>query len=110
MLQVKENGVSRKLACFTLDESRAPLTGNETIYANGTVIGLTSRQNSCLIAELNFSAGYGYTIGKHIAFGYIPTGLKTDDFEIEVYGQKYKAKKASWTKSLYDPERLKVLC
>lgn len=75
---------------------------------------LVLQQGSMHCATLTFSAGFGFTIGKHIAFGYVPAILlepnQSLDFEIEVYGKKYQARRQSpLLQSLYDPERSKIL-
>ncbi len=62
MQEVKEKGPRRILSCFTIDEEFL-LNGGETIYHNGEVIDVVT------------SGGFGYTIGKTIAYGYIPSDL-----------------------------------
>ena len=74
----------------------APLIGGETILAEGKVVGTTT------------SAGYGYTVGKTIALGYLPAEIaKEAELSIEAYGKNFSAKRAP--RSLYDPkgERLR---
>ncbi len=105
---VRKNGVGRKLCGFTLEKAEAMLYGNETIYLDGTVVGRVS------------SGGYGHTVGKCIAFGYLSgAGLelaravdagkrpsKLGDFEFEVFGERIKAQYEP--KPLYDPGLEKV--
>lgn len=83
------------------------------ILHSGKVIGLTTRW---VLSEWTDSGSgdFGYTIGKFVAFGYVPVELLKPgqplDFEIEVYGVKYPAqRKAPLNESLYDPERVKIL-
>jgi len=98
LIKIKEKGVNQKLVYFTLDHCPYPLDGNEVIYFNNQIIGLTS------------SAGYGFTVGKHIAFGYVPTEISTKQgFSIGVYGQQFEAKRYPINKSAYDPDRTKIL-
>jgi 4-methylaminobutanoate oxidase (formaldehyde-forming) len=55
------------------------------------------------------STGYGYTLGKTIAFGYLPVELAGETgFEIEAFGTPYQATRGPRT--LYDAkmERLKA--
>ena len=95
LLRIRETGRVRKLATLTV-EGFAPLIGGETILADGEVVGTTT------------SAGYGYTVGKTIALGYLPSGIaKEAELSIEAYGKHFPAKRAP--RSLYDPkgERLK---
>ena len=62
LLKQKEQGVSRKLCCFLLDQN-AHLHGSEAIYHSGKIVGITT------------SGNFGYTINKSIAFGYLPAEL-----------------------------------
>ena len=92
---IKAEGPARKLATLTV-EGFAPLIGGETILADGEVVGTTT------------SAGYGYTVEKTIAFGYLPIELSKDAaLAVEAYGKSYAAKRGP--RSLYDPkgERLR---
>jgi len=91
----KAEGPRRKLCVFTTDGAAA-LYGGEAILRDGKVIGVTS------------SGGYGYTVGKSIAFGYVPTEEAGHDaYEIEAFCERHPAKRAA--QALYDPERKKIL-
>ncbi|MBX3566523.1 MAG: FAD-dependent oxidoreductase [Rhizobiaceae bacterium] len=95
LAKIKAEGVKRKLCSFTID-GFAPLHGGEAIIADGMVVGSAS------------STGYGYTLGKTIAFGYLPTEIAARrDFVIEAFGKSYAATRGP--RVLYDPkmERLK---
>lgn len=94
--KIKAEGVKRKLISLAID-GFAPLHGGEAILLDGKVVGSTS------------SVGYGYTLGKTIAFGYVPADAAgASDFTIEAFGTGYPAKRGPRT--LYDPkmERLKA--
>lgn len=96
LAKIKAEGVKRKLCSFTVD-GFAPFHGGEAILFGGKVVGSTS------------STGYGYTLGKTIAFGYLPAELAGEaSFEIEAFGKAYRATRGPRT--LYDPkmERLKA--
>ena len=56
------------------------------------------------------SGGYGYTVGKTIAYGYIPFEEVGSDGrnQIEVYGEVFPANREPH-RALYDPERKKIL-
>jgi len=100
LVKVKEQGPQWKLCTFTLDaQEPVMLRGSEPIVRNGKVIGVTT------------SCGYGYTVAKTIAFGYIPAAEAdhTDGYEIESYTQIYAAKREP-RRVLYDSERKKILC
>ena len=62
LARIKAEGPARRLTTLTVD-GFAPLIGGETILADGEVVGTTT------------SAGYGYTVGKTIALGYLPADL-----------------------------------
>lgn len=86
--RIKREGNKRELRCFTLEKPDAMLYGNETILRDGQVAGRVS------------SGGYGYTVGKLIAYGYI-SGATSGDFEVESFSERIKAR---WEpKPLYDP-------
>jgi glycine cleavage system aminomethyltransferase T len=96
VLKIKEQGVSRKLACMTLDDPNMVVMGKEPIMSNGTNLGYVT------------SANYGYSIGKGIAYGYLPTeyaetGTKV---EIEYFGERYSA--TVQQEPLYDPDMQKI--
>ncbi len=94
--RIRTEGVERKLCSFTVD-GFAPLHGGEAILHEGRVVGSTS------------STGYGHTLGKTIAFGYLPAALAGgQSFEIEAFGKAYAALRGPRT--LYDAkmERLKA--
>jgi 4-methylaminobutanoate oxidase (formaldehyde-forming) len=96
LARIKAEGVTRKLCSFTID-GFAPLHGGEAILADGKVVGSTT------------STGYGYTLGKTIAFGYLPAGIAArQDFVIEAFGRIYPATRGP--RVLYDPKmgRLKA--
>lgn len=86
----RESGITRKLCTFTLEQQAWPVSG-EAIIADGRVVGFTT------------SANFGHTIGKPIAYGYLPIEL-TDrtDFTIEVYGEPIPAVRHD--RPLYDPD------
>lgn len=87
--RAREEGPARRLSTFTVD-GYAPFYGGEAILQGGNVVGLTT------------SAGYGYTVGKTIAFGYLPVDIAGEtQFEIEAFGEVHSATRTGRT--LYDP-------
>ena len=93
--RIRSEGVSRKLCSFTV-EGFAPFHGGETILLDGKVVGSTS------------SVGFGHTIGKTIAFGYVPLDAAAkSEFTIEAFGRAYTALRGP--RCLYDAkmERLR---
>lgn len=95
----KEKGIARRLCCLTIDSGDSgPLMpiGKEAILAGDHVIGLVT------------SGGFGYTIKKPIAYGYLPIGYAKPGtrLQIEVAAQRYEALVEK--EPLYDPENVKV--
>ncbi len=96
LAKIKSQALTRKLCSFTV-EGFAPFHGGETILHKGEVVGSTT------------SVGYGHTLGKTIAFGYLSVGAAEGiEFIIEAFGRKYNARRGA--RCLYDAkmERLKA--
>ena len=89
LVELKKRGITRKLCTFTLESMAYPVSG-EAIIADGKTVGFTT------------SANFGHTVGKPIAYGYIPVELADrSDFIIEVYGDQIPATRHDG--ALYDP-------
>ena len=94
----KEAGVTRKLCTFMLEAPAGqrvwPVSGEAIIApATGEVIGFTT------------SANFGHTVGKPIAYGYLPVEQIDADrreFTVEVYGEPIPATRHDG--ALYDPK------
>ncbi|HEY7763507.1 MAG TPA: FAD-dependent oxidoreductase [Aestuariivirgaceae bacterium] len=94
LIALKQAGLHRKLCSFTVADF-APFHGGEAIYFSDRLAGWTS------------SAGFGHTLGKTIAFGYVPIGLAGEkDFEIEAFGRRYRAERGP--RCLYDPSMTRL--
>jgi 4-methylaminobutanoate oxidase (formaldehyde-forming) len=90
----KDAGVTRKLCTFTLEQMAYPVSG-EAIIADDEVVGFTT------------SANFGHTVGKPIAYGYVPVELADrTDFVIEVYGEPIPATRQAG--ALYDPKNVRL--
>jgi 4-methylaminobutanoate oxidase (formaldehyde-forming) len=88
-------GPKRRLITLTVD-AEVQLYGGEAIRRSGKVLGVTS------------SAGWGHTIGKAIAFGYVPAEeAGHSDYEIEAFTRRHSARRIDG--AAYDPERRKIL-
>jgi len=79
--RIKTEGPARTLCCMTLDEPDAVLMGKEPISADGQVLGYVTSTN------------YGYTVGKQIAYGYLPAARARpgEKIEIEYFGRRRPA-------------------
>jgi 4-methylaminobutanoate oxidase (formaldehyde-forming) len=99
LVKAEKQGPKWKLCTFTVDaEQPVMLRGSEPILHNGEVIGVTT------------SGGYGYSVAKTIAYGYVPVAEAghADGYQIEVYTEIFPAKREP-QRALYDPERIKIL-
>jgi glycine cleavage system aminomethyltransferase T/glycine/D-amino acid oxidase-like deaminating enzyme len=90
-------GPSQRLACMTLDDASSVVLGKEPILHDGRVVSYVT------------SASYGYSIGRGIAYGYLPRDLAVEGtaVEIEYLGRRVAATVAA--DPLFDPkhERLR---
>jgi glycine cleavage system T protein len=80
LVRAKAAGITRKLCCLTLDEPGV-LSGKEPILRDGVPIGYVT------------SANYGYSIGKFIAYGYLPIASAAPGtrLEVEYFGERFSA-------------------
>jgi dimethylglycine dehydrogenase len=91
-LEEKESGGKLRLATFTVDAGDADAIGDEPIWHEGKVVGWVT------------SGAYGHRAQRSLALGYIPAGLaqETDDFEIEIIGERRKARREG--AAVFDPD------
>jgi 4-methylaminobutanoate oxidase (formaldehyde-forming) len=57
---VAEQGPAKRLVCITIDDLRQVVLGNEPVVVHGETVGRVT------------TGGVGYTIGKSVAFAYVP--------------------------------------
>ena len=69
---LRRRGLTKKLCCMTFDSPDAVVLGKEPIRADGRVAGYVT------------SANYGYSIGRGIAYGYLPVRYARVGTEVEV--------------------------
>jgi 4-methylaminobutanoate oxidase (formaldehyde-forming) len=62
LLAARARGVARKLRCLVLDDPRAVALGGEPVRVGDEVVGQVT------------SGGYGYTVGRSLAYAYLPAG------------------------------------
>jgi glycine cleavage system T protein len=85
-------GATRRLSCLVLDDPLSMCLGNEPVFADGRVVSRIT------------SGGIGYSVGRSIAFAYLPsdlavTGTKLD---VEVFGEHVMAEVTD--EPLWDPK------
>jgi glycine cleavage system aminomethyltransferase T len=83
LLNQREEGIEQKLCCIVLSKPSIVVTGNEPIFERGQERGL----------GWVTSGGYGYTLKKSIAYGYLPLShaLVGTSVEIEILGERIEA-------------------
>ncbi|MEJ2486486.1 MAG: FAD-dependent oxidoreductase [Anaerolineales bacterium] len=94
LLEFQESGIDQRLCCLTMENGMA--LGKEPILSGDQSIGYIT------------SANYGYSVGKHIAYGYLPAEFaqKGTRVEIEYFGERFPAQVDD--DPLYDPGMKKL--
>jgi dimethylglycine oxidase len=89
-------GPSQRLACMTQDDPASVVLGKEPILHDGRVVSYVT------------SASYGYSIGRGIAYGYLPRDLAVEGtaVEIEYLGRRVAATVAA--DPLFDPKHARL--
>ena len=81
LLAAKAKGITRRLRTLLVGEEQyVTIYGGEAVYADGSVVG---RLRSC---------AYGFTVGRNIAYSYLPVGLAPGArVEVEMFGGRVPA-------------------
>jgi 4-methylaminobutanoate oxidase (formaldehyde-forming) len=92
----REEGVRRSLSCLVLDDPLSLVLGAEPVRVDGRVVGRVT------------SGGYGYTVGKSIAYAYLPIehaepGTPVD---VDLFGAWVGGAVAS--SPLFDPDNARI--
>ncbi|MET8011985.1 FAD-dependent oxidoreductase [Streptomyces sp. NPDC005271] len=91
-----EETVARRLACLTLDDPAAVVMGKEPVFVDGVAAGYVT------------SASYGYTVGRTVAYAWLPAGAAVPGtaVHIEYFGEKVPATVAA--EPLFDPRMERI--
>ncbi|HVF10548.1 MAG TPA: glycine cleavage T C-terminal barrel domain-containing protein, partial [Abditibacteriaceae bacterium] len=94
--RIQQEGLTRKLCGLTFDDPNVVVMGKEPVLDGERVLGYVT------------SANYGYSIGRGIAYAYLPVEHTSPSTSVEIYffGERYKATVAQ--EPLYDPQSLKM--
>ena len=107
---IEKEDIKRRLLGFSIEDSTIDLNGGEVIYKDGSkVVGYIKR------------AGFGYTVNRHIGYGYIEIEkadrkstskdtiqeLLKSSYEIDIMGKRVVAEPL--VKAAYDSARKKIL-
>ena len=83
--------VRRRLSCLTIDDPRSVVMGKEPVFDGDRAVGYVT------------SAAYGYTIGKGIAYAWLPADLAVPGTTVHIgyFDQRVEAVVAE--EPLFDP-------
>lgn len=90
------HAASSRLACLTLDDPGRVVMGKEPVFAAGRPVGFVT------------SADYGYTVGRGIAYAWLPEELAVEGTALEI---EYFAERCAATvrrEPLFDPEMTRM--
>jgi glycine cleavage system aminomethyltransferase T len=87
---------ARRLCCLLLGDPRAVALGNEPVRVGGRIAGRVT------------SGGYGYTVGRSIAYAYLPASeaVAGRDVAVEVFGEWIEGEIAE--EPLFDPQGARI--
>lgn len=93
---ISEDTVPRRLSCLTLDDPSAVVLGKEPVHVDGAPAGYVT------------SAAYGYTLGRGIAYAWLPAAVSVPGtaVHIEYFGEKIPATVAR--EPLFDPRMERI--
>ncbi|WP_052868617.1 GcvT family protein [Streptomyces niger] len=91
-----EETARRKLTCLTLDDPAAVVLGKEPVFVDGAPAGYVT------------SASYGYSIGRCIAYAWLPAAAAVPGtaVQIEYFGERLPATVAE--EPLFDPKMTRI--
>ena len=97
LLNQKEQGLTKRLVQFKLDDPEPLLYHNEPMWHDGEIVGYIA------------SGAYGHTLGACIGLGYVKSAddsdpkdrIESGGFAIEIAGVRYPAKAS--LRPMYDP-------
>ncbi|WP_182887904.1 GcvT family protein [Microbispora sp. H10885] len=96
-LERRRENVRRRLTCLTIDDPAQVVMGREPVYDGDTGVGYVT------------SAAFGYTIGKGIAYAWLPAALATPGRTLEIGYFDRRVTAVVAEEPLFDPamERLR---
>jgi glycine cleavage system T protein len=95
LLKAREAQAATRLACLLLDEPHSVALGSEPVRIGGEVSGRIT------------SGGFGYAVGKSIAYAYVPASAITGTaVEVEIFGSWVPGQIAE--EPLFDPQGARV--
>ena len=94
--RIRDEGPPNRLSAMTFDDPRDVVMGKEPVWHDGQVVSYVT------------SANYGYSIGRGIAYGYLPTDIANEGtpVEVEYFGRRLTATVAA--DPLFDPKGVRL--
>ncbi|MFI9824175.1 FAD-dependent oxidoreductase [Streptomyces sp. NPDC052013] len=90
-LERRKSDVRRKLTCLTVDDPHSVVLGKEPVYDGDRAVGYVT------------SAAYGYTIGKGIAYAWLPAELTTPGTPVQIGYFDRRVEAVVAEEPLFDP-------
>ncbi|MGW7367967.1 GcvT family protein [Streptomyces sp. NPDC054841] len=90
-LERRKADVRRRLTCLTIDDPQAVVMGKEPVYDGDRPVGYVT------------SAAYGYTIGKGIAYAWLPADLATTGTAVHIGYFDRRVEAVVADEPLFDP-------
>ena len=92
LAHAKEEGPRARLCCLVLGDPRSVCLGNEPVRIDGEIRGRVT------------TGGYGFTVGRSIAYAYLPPDRSDPGtgVDVEIFGRWVEGEVAR--EPLYDPE------
>jgi 4-methylaminobutanoate oxidase (formaldehyde-forming) len=95
LLAKRDAPADTRLACLVLDGPHSVALGSEPVRINGRVAGRVT------------SGGYGYAVGRSIAYAFVPVRVTTGQaVEVEIFGAWVPGRVSD--EPLYDPKGLRI--
>ncbi len=95
LVKAREKEPATRLACLVLEDPRSVALGSEPVRIAGAIAGRVT------------SGGYGYTVGRSIAYAYVPASAQTGTaVEVEIFGTWVSGRISD--EPLFDPKGERV--
>ncbi|WP_232668489.1 GcvT family protein [Pseudonocardia sp. TRM90224] len=91
---ISADTVTRRLTCLTVDDGRSVVLGHEPVFVDGEPAGYVT------------SAAFGHTVGRPIAYAWLPAVEVGTSVEIQYFDRRVRATVAA--EPLVDPEMTRI--
>src|SRR5581483_1271266 len=95
LLKRRESPAPDRLRCIALDDPRSVALGSEPVRHRGEIVGRVT------------SGGYGYAVGRSIAYAFVPREVAVgDEVEVDIFGTWVGGRITE--EPLYDPKGVRI--